>query len=481
MKLRLITALSILGIFGSFQAQQTNLYSLYNQNNYLINPAFTGANGCFNAFIDYRNQWVGVSNSPKTNTLTLDGRIKQKHGLGLNAKMNQAGLLANFDAKLSYAYFVSINAKTELSFGVSAGVIQQQFKAENAIATSYSDALLTQGGNNGLGFTSDLGIAVSHQKFKIGIAVPQAITSGLKLAYGLEETDFKLKQHIGVYANWSAIQNDKWNIAPFLNYRSSLQVGHQLDAGAHATWNKMIGIGAMYRTSYGIVGMIDLKIKDKVTLAYAYEFGNSSMINVSKGSHEIMLGITICKNKSQEEPKEVQEELVESNVEKEEKQDSITHSIPESIDSSDTVVNETIKEEEPEKPMDEVTNIAVTAPKQIDLDSLNKAFKISDKIIYFEFSSSTNDLSNNQEKVVTEVTKILTDNPEVKASIKGYTCNIGDKNFNQKLSKERAETIANAISKNGISKNRIYTKGEGSTTSSNDQSKNRKVVLQFTR
>jgi hypothetical protein len=58
-----------LGILASVNAkgQQTSLNTLYNQNVYLINPAAAGLNNCFSAYLNHRNQWVGINESPTRN------------------------------------------------------------------------------------------------------------------------------------------------------------------------------------------------------------------------------------------------------------------------------------------------------------------------------------------------------------------------------------------------------------------------------
>lgn len=77
----------------------------------------------------------------------------------------------------------------------------------------------------------------------------------------------------------------------------------------------------------------------------------------------------------------------------------------------------------------------------------------------------------------------LTKNPAIKIELQGHTDNQGDFDLNLKLSKDRAETIKKYLVKNGISENRIKTKGFGSTmpiaSNANEftRSKNRRVEL----
>lgn len=53
--------------------------------------------------------------------------------------------------------------------------------------------------------------------------------------------------------------------------------------------------------------------------------------------------------------------------------------------------------------------------------------------------------------------------PKIKVEISSHTDNVGDAAYNQKLSLERAENVANYLEKKGINKNRMITKGYGET------------------
>ncbi|GGK20297.1 OmpA family protein [Aliivibrio fischeri] len=79
----------------------------------------------------------------------------------------------------------------------------------------------------------------------------------------------------------------------------------------------------------------------------------------------------------------------------------------------------------------------------------------------------------------------LSKNPRSKAVISGYTDSTGSDTFNQKLSKQRAEEVASYISKRGISKDRLISKGLGeskpvaSNSTKEGRAKNRRVEVLF--
>ncbi len=464
-------ALCLLTIVFNFsvQGQQLGLQTLYNQNNYMINPAAAGLDNCFSAYINHRNQWVGINNSPTTNMLTIDGRLGTAHGIGLDARMSNAGLLKNLNAKLSYAYHLKIGTNSFLHAGASLGFIQQQFRANDAIASDYSDELLLQGNQSDMGFTSDIGILFTVPRFKFGVSVPQVFSSGLNIDYQAGKNEFELVQHMSVYAQYDVVNNDNWVVAPSVLYRNSDFNGHQLDLGAEAMWNNIVGAGFMYRTAYGMSGILSLNIQDKFKLGYAYEFGGSkTLTQVSRGSHEIMLGIKLCKS-AENKPLEFVPEPDTSSVVDIPKVDSIPQIDPIEIDS---VVDTPLPEPD---------------PWIIDLDSLNTAFSAEDRLIRYDLNSAQKVTSNNQKTVTTSVAKILKDHPDLKVTVVGHACGLGTAEFNQMISEKRAKDVANEIKQMGIEASRLQHEGKGESqpllqnNSEYNRQKNRRVQIIFTK
>jgi len=82
-----------------------------------------------------------------------------------------------------------------------------------------------------------------------------------------------------------------------------------------------------------------------------------------------------------------------------------------------------------------------------------------------------------------EAAFVLKNNPSVTVELQGHTCNIGKKEYNQKLSERRAEAVKAYLVGKGIASNRLKTKGFGDTkpiapnTDESGRMKNRRVEL----
>lgn len=105
----------------------------------------------------------------------------------------------------------------------------------------------------------------------------------------------------------------------------------------------------------------------------------------------------------------------------------------------------------------------------------------NDKRSHFAFDSS--DLSHPDKQQLDAVIAYLKQNPKKEVIINGYTDNTGDETYNEKLSRERAEAVATYMEHNGISADRITTRGYGAShfTASNDtaagRAQNRRAVV----
>lgn len=81
--------------------------------------------------------------------------------------------------------------------------------------------------------------------------------------------------------------------------------------------------------------------------------------------------------------------------------------------------------------------------------------------IQFEFNSAA--LTADSESGIQVLTAFLKRNPNLKVELAGHTDNVGNENYNLKLSSERAESVRKALIANGIEETRLTAKGYGAT------------------
>jgi OmpA-OmpF porin, OOP family len=95
----------------------------------------------------------------------------------------------------------------------------------------------------------------------------------------------------------------------------------------------------------------------------------------------------------------------------------------------------------------------------ITLQKLEPGKAIRLKNIYFEFDKD--ELMPRSHVELDKLVRILKDNPRINIEIVGHTDALGENNYNQDLSKRRAESVVQYLIQQKIAKSRLRARGEG--------------------
>lgn len=77
------------------------------------------------------------------------------------------------------------------------------------------------------------------------------------------------------------------------------------------------------------------------------------------------------------------------------------------------------------------------------------------------FRSGESSISSSGQEYIDRLVKILKEKTKEGVSVEGHTDNVGDPQFNQKLSEARAASVKSALVRGGISASRVSAKGYG--------------------
>ncbi len=97
----------------------------------------------------------------------------------------------------------------------------------------------------------------------------------------------------------------------------------------------------------------------------------------------------------------------------------------------------------------------------IPLQPIEKNASIILKNVFFDFDQST--LKPESYIELNQLVKLLKENPNLKIEIAGHTDNVGNDDYNLKLSQNRADEVKNYLIKQNIEADRITAKGYGKT------------------
>ncbi len=284
----------VCGLAQTTFSQQLPIYTQYFWNDYAINPAFTGTSKYSPIQVGVRNQWTGFNGSPATYTLGGHSSTKDsKMGFGgmvflddMGGAIQQTGLMIN------YSYFLKLNERSKLSFGLAGIINQYAYDGSNISAPSTNDPSLF---SNSKAISPDMNLGIAYildDRLKIGISVHQLIQYRLKKWNDMNmniDAQNKLVRHYNFTASYLAEVTDKIEVEPYTMLRATFINPIQFDLGARVIYDKNFSAGIVYRFQDAFCIMIGTTYNN-FSLGYSYDITTSNLRNYSTGTHEVVLG-----------------------------------------------------------------------------------------------------------------------------------------------------------------------------------------------
>ncbi|MDR0660072.1 MAG: type IX secretion system membrane protein PorP/SprF [Prevotellaceae bacterium] len=263
-------------------------------NRVYYNPASAGASQYINGILLARQQWTGFSKAPRQIVFSADGYLpKIKSGLGISALVDKLGIEQSTNVNFSYSYHIRLSPKTNLSFGLSVGILHRSVDKNAAIFTDPTDpnvgAFLQDDSKTNPDF--NFGVELNHENFAFGAAVTHLSNSST------DRKDLVSGRHFYLYGRYKIELTSDWDLVPSLSAQNNIK-DFQLEVNAMTFYKKRFWAGASYRVndkfeSESVVGMLGLYITDFLRVGYAYDLNVGDIGSYSSGSHEIMLGFRI--------------------------------------------------------------------------------------------------------------------------------------------------------------------------------------------
>lgn len=275
------------------QAQQLPLFSQYYYNRFLYNPAFTGQEDQANAYLIHRSQWKDVPGAPVTYALTADGPVKSKEiGLGLSLFNDQTSIFNRTGLYTSYSYRYKVNEDHHLSFGVSAGVVDNKIDFSLASVRDVNDPLLYADNRRKITMDASFGVAYFFKDLTVGFSVPQLIGNKVKYLESNTNVYTTMKRHFIGSIAYSLMISETQQIRFMPNIMTRYVAGtpFQFDFNANFDWKDMLRAGISYRHGYAVGFNIGAKVNKNLVAGYTYEYVISPIGAISGGGHEILLG-----------------------------------------------------------------------------------------------------------------------------------------------------------------------------------------------
>lgn len=291
MKKVILSAICLFSL-ATLQAQQVPLYSNYFFTPYIYNPALSGAKGVTEATLVHRRMWSGVQGSPETSALGINGAIgKQRIGWSAYAYADRTDILSRVGIYGSYAYHLQLSDKNVLSFGMSAGYINQSIDLANVNVGNRLDPVLFITPDDRGTFDLNIGLNLRIDKLQLGFAAPQILGSSIKYSenYGGEVFYQLIRHYIATGQYDLEVQGDRMVLSPFVMIRAAENVPFQYDVGAMFSMKKYGFVGLTYRSEYAVTANFGVHLTPELNVGYAHDFSLNTYASQLGTSNEFML------------------------------------------------------------------------------------------------------------------------------------------------------------------------------------------------
>ncbi len=283
------------------KAQQTPQYTLFAFNQHAYNPGYAGVGYSLEATAVFRKQWLGLEGSPMTQNLNLHLPLNfLSSGVGVNIENEFIGAIRQTKASLSYAYHLGLK-NTKLSFGIAGGLNQIELDGTkllapdgeyNEINVNHNDLFLPETRASGITYNIDAGIYLQVKNFDFGISALHLTKSTVDYSFS-ELKDFTFARHFLGFASYKIDFNNSVTLAPSILFKTDL-IENQIDFFSSIELKDQFLLGVGYRRfnvnsqdAFNLAG--GLKISRNWQILYSYDISLSSLKQVNKGSHEVLL------------------------------------------------------------------------------------------------------------------------------------------------------------------------------------------------
>ncbi len=286
--------LILLGTFSS-KAQQDPQYTQYMYNTQVVNPAYAGNREALNFGLLYRTQWVNFGDgAPNTGTFTVNSPVGTNMGLGLSIVNDRIGPAVETNFNIDYSYSINTSESSKLSFGLKAGldILDVDFNKLN-ILDDGDPYFVENNIDNKLQPQIGAGIYYNTEKFYAGLSVPNFLSTKhfdeSSIVNSSVETTAAERMHYFLIAGYVFDISDNLKFKPATLFKMVSGSPLQADVSANFLLYDKFTVGAAYRWSAAMSGLVGFQATDNIFIGFAYDYQTTDIEAYSDGSYEVML------------------------------------------------------------------------------------------------------------------------------------------------------------------------------------------------
>lgn len=264
------------------------IYTQAQLNPQLINPGAIGSEMKHNILVNYRNKWSGIDGAPSTVTLSYNGPVGNRLGVGVNVLSDRFGELETTKGAVGLSYTIKTD-NNQVGFGISAEYIKHGLSGfGNA---DPNDPIINRALAGAEYFDASFGLyGIYMNRLSYGLSLPSAVSSRIsEIDAEAPDREIGFIMQVGYKLD---IQTDI-TLTPSLIMKKLANVPTHIDMNLTFGFlqDKLIGgvnytLGADKRLGF----LIGTKI-EKLNFYYSYNTSSHFIQDYNNGSHELTLGV----------------------------------------------------------------------------------------------------------------------------------------------------------------------------------------------
>ncbi len=284
---------------GLSWAQQLPQFSQYMFNQYAFNPAYCGVTPSWEAVTNNRYQWVGITDAPRTFTLSAQGPLKKENmGLGGYIYTDNVGPTRRLGFQTSYAYHVRLNETMQLSFGLSMGFNQWMLDADKITTYDPGDFYFSSGLLKSADMDGKFGMYLYHDDWYFGASVEQMLHNKITFLTTQTSSESYMEDHFYFHGGYTFHLDEDWDLQPTALLKLGLPAPPKFDINLITTYKKSVWVGFGYRTNDACTAMLGYCYKNQLRIGYSFDFTTTDLRNYNSGTHELMMAFVFARTKT---------------------------------------------------------------------------------------------------------------------------------------------------------------------------------------
>jgi type IX secretion system PorP/SprF family membrane protein len=276
--------------------QQDPIYSQYIFNMQTVNPAYVGSWQTMGFMALDREQWVGITGHPSTQTFSFQTPvISQNVGIGMDVSVDKLGSERRVILNLDYSYRIMLNEVTSLRFGLKGGFTNynNNLASLTPFPDNLPDPVLLGVIDNKFMPNVGTGLFLSSSKYYLSLSTPKLFQNKIKE----NSANFSKMSEAREYYLLGGIVfdlSDKIRFKPTFMTKSAVGSPFQYDISANFLLADRFWIGGIYRSGDAVGAVAQWIINSNLRIGYAVDFTLTDLRNYHQGTHELMISYEIA-------------------------------------------------------------------------------------------------------------------------------------------------------------------------------------------